>query len=233
MMEFNLADFQYNINDAITDYELLKTNTKFIEPRDINGYFIELRKKLIKHRDYIFDTFNLDYVNSLDYKFDLHFGLGLYEILQNDKNFSNRVATNNDFWRYLSIRVVPDIVQARWSKNGSEDRFYKQNRRIWLKAMYWYIHLSWQGSHDMTLDVLKNNSTDTVVQLVERAGQGYNIGLYREIIKQYAKNDDRKLFRSVMKLNTAMLINVSPELVDGGITTYVRNLFNKANPNFF
>ena len=38
---------------------------------------------------------------------------------------------NDDLWRYVSIKIIPDIVHSRWGFN--EDHFFKTSRRIWLK----------------------------------------------------------------------------------------------------
>ena len=108
--------------------------------------------------------------------------------------------------------------------------FYQTSRRIWLKTIWWYIHLSWQNSIDETYKILIGNTTDTILQLVERPGLGYNVELFREIMKQYANYSDssRNLFRTVLKLNTAKILTTSPELVDGGIEKYVDSLFKMA-----
>ena len=65
------------------------------------------------------------------------------------------------------------------------------------------------------------------MQLVERPGIGYNVEMYRELMKQYNSYSDssRQLFRRVLKLNTARLLTTSPELVEGGIPQYVEDLF--------
>ena len=44
---------------------------------------------------------------------------------------------------------------------------------------------------------------------------------------QYSTFEDksRDLFRRVLKLNTARLLTISPELVEGGLQGYVSDLF--------
>ena len=51
------------------------------------------------------------------YTFDLLFAIKLYEILGTNNTFCNRVASDDDIWRFLSIRVIPDIVHSRWGMN--------------------------------------------------------------------------------------------------------------------
>lgn len=168
------------------------------------------------------------YPKKSDYYHDLLFGLELYEILINDFNFTQRDASNDEIWIYLSIKVIPDIVYTRWGI--TEARYYKQSRRIWLKTIWWYIHLSWDENKEKTFNLLKNNTTDEIVQLVERIGpKGYRIELTREIMKQLNSKTNgfnRVLFRKIMKLNTARLKVVEPSLTIGGVKQYVKELID-------
>lgn len=166
-----------------------------------------------------------------EYKVDLYFGLAFYELLNEKYEWNTRLASTDGIWRYLSIKVIPDIVEKRWGLNPSH--FWKESRRIWLKALWWYIHLSWQGSTEATLKVIEKNTTDEIVQLIERSGSnGYRVKLYRQIMKQYGnlnsfeKTRKSGLFRKVMKLNTAQTKVIEPELVAGGIEVYVKELFD-------
>lgn len=213
---------------SIKDYRELEINVDSVTPIKVKDEFLPLRNKLLEARDRIFEENGYDYKNKLDYKYDLLFGIELYSILNEKIGFTNRVATNDDVWRYLSICVVPDIVHARWGLN--EDRYYKTPRRIWLKTIWWYIHLSWQNNKKDTYNILKNNTTDTIVQLVERPNLGYYVSMFRELMRQYKDIDDssRSIFRRAMKLNTARLLTTSPELVEGGIKQYVKDLFKDA-----
>lgn len=221
----NWENLNYDIGKADQDFELLSVESKGIVPINPSEEFLGLREKLIEARDEVYDRFELDNVNKLRYTFDLNFGLKVYEILNEKIGFNNRVASNDEVWRYLAIKVVPDIVHSRWEFN--ETYFYKAPRRIWLKTIWWYIHLSWSGSTENTYITLENNSTDTIMQLIDRSGIGYNVELYREIMKQYYEhsNKDRMLFRRLLILNVARLLTMSPDLVEGGIEGYVKDLY--------
>lgn len=224
-MVINWENINYDLNNAKRDFDKIQVLSKEIAPIDVPNEFKELRQKLLKARDDIFKEYQLDGVEKLDYKFDLLFGIRLFEILNENIKFYNRDAMNDDLWRYLSIKVIPDIVHSRWGFN--EDHYFKTSRRIWLKTIWWYINLSWTGNIERTYRLLENNTTDTILQLVERPGIGYNVEMYRELMKQYNSYSDssRQLFRRVLKLNTARLLTTSPELVDGGIPQYVEDLF--------
>jgi hypothetical protein len=164
------------------------------------------------------------------YFIDMKFGLELVDILYRSEHFNIRTASNNDFWRYLSIKVIPDVVFDRWGM--TEARFWKEPRRIWLKALWWYIYLSWQGNSADTEAVLRDNTTDEIVQLVERAGsQGYRPEVSREMMRCYGNLDNKLksrntlLFRRLMKLNTARTETLEPGLFPEGEKAYVQELF--------
>ena len=222
------GNINYNSQQAKEEFEIMEISTRSFTPINLDEEFQDLRNELIKARDYVFEEYDLEHVNKLDYKFDLLYGLEIYKILNENIGFNNRVATSDDIWRYLSVKVIPDIVHSRWG--WSQDRYFSTPRRIWLKSIWWYIHLSWRGNTEGTYEILERNTTDTLLNLVERPGLGYYIEVYRELMKQYNEYDDssRELFRAVLKLNTAKLITTSPELVEGGIKEYVHSLFISA-----
>lgn len=182
------------------------------------------------------------------YYTDLFFAKDIYQIFEK-RGFDVRKSSNDYIWYYLSVKVFPDIVHARYpgstyinskgereKRNINEDRFWRKRKRIYLKVLWWYIYLSLQfdeSGHadlDATVEMLKNNSSDEIVQLVERSGSaGYRVSMYRALMKYYSENRDKYSnsdFRKVMVLNTARSRIVEPALVDGGDAAYVRELFN-------
>lgn len=214
----------YTLNESEKDFERLDSNTMVnihLEPE-----FQDLRLKLLSARDDIYDKYGFDtgIGDKEKYIHDLELGLALYENLK-DK-IELRDLSRDDVWRYLSIQVVPDIIHPRWGLHA--DRYYRMSRRIYLKQLWWYIHLSWDTDLQTTRDLLKDNSTDTILNLVERPGLGYNVDLYRELMKQYPDYNDtsRLILRRVLVLNTARRKIISPELSDGGIPEYIRSLFD-------
>lgn len=219
-------EITYSLEKARQDFDNL-TIDKLKEVKVASKY-MDLRNSLISARDKVFDENSFDTSEKLGYDFDLTFGLEIYDILISQYGFKIRNAANDELWRFLQLEVIPDIVFSRWELNP--ERFYKTNRRIWLKTLWWYIHLSWNIDKENTYELLKNNTTDTIMQLVERPGLGYNIELYREIMKRYgqlddATNESRMLFRRVLIMNTARYTVISPELFEGGIQAYVNRIF--------
>lgn len=170
-------------------------------------------------------------INSKNYSYqvDYLFGLKFYQLVNERYNMSIRAASTDGVWRFLSTCVVPDLVEMRYGLDHP-DRFWKKPKRIWLRVIWWYIHLSWQGDEQSTREILKDNSTDEILQLVDRCGHdGYRVDLYREIMKQYARMDAStrrkdQIFRRMMVLNTAKVQVIEPELVDGGEPQYVDDL---------
>lgn len=163
------------------------------------------------------------------YQLDLRFGIKLYTTLNQKYGMNVRFAATEGIWRYLSICVVPDLIEKRYGKDHP-DRFWKKPKRLWLRVLWWYIYLSWQGTEEATVDVLKDNSTDEILQLVDRCGRGgYRVELYREMMwknSQLDPSERRKnqLFRKMMVLNTARVQVMEPELALGGNKGYVESL---------
>lgn len=177
-----------------------------------------------------------------DYYLDYRFGILLYDYLNKQQGFSLRVASNDGFWRFLSVVVVPDIVSQRWGKDN-DSHFWSQPSRNWFRSLWWYVHLAWQGDMESTNELLSTSffSTDTILNFEERTGRkGTYVEVYRQIIKCYGmvperiikeqsrgKNSD-DLFRVVMKLNTAKLLVMDPALCIGGEEEYAKLLFRDA-----
>ena len=175
------------------------------------------------------------------YLYDTQMAIRLYKYFEKQDWFSLRVASDEGFWRYLSLIVVPDIVGQRWGITN-EGHFWKQPTRIWLRELWWYIYLSWQGSIEDTdrLICKARFSTDTIQNLVERVGKkGTYCETYRyimyyfgkvpeKVLEGFSKKSKKKkydLFRTVMILHTAKSMVIEPDLYPGGPKGYARSLF--------
>ena len=196
-----------------------------------------LNDEEMKFREYLDEQYNqakVKYENDL-YKMDLEFGLALYSFLDKNEDFTMRTASNDGYWRYLSLVVVPHLVSDRWGKDN-DAHFWSRTTRIWVRVMWWYVYLSWQGSVEKTRELLEGPAftTDEILNLVERCGRkGAYVDVYREIMKQYGTvcDEERKkhaegrktLFRKVMILNTARYIVIDPFLM--GVEDYVKSLY--------
>ena len=173
------------------------------------------------------------------YLLDLRMGIKLYELLNPKDGFSNIQANDDDVWRYISVKVMPDITYLRYpdpekevsEKGGriNHKRFYSHTRRIWLKTLWWYVHLGWQGSSQKTFQVLKNNGTNIISHFIERPGKGYRLELFRNMMYVYStlpvQKDD--IFRAAAKMNLARCVLVEPALTIGGERAYSAELFRE------
>jgi hypothetical protein len=214
----------YTKAQAKFKFQQIESEPENCAPRQVKAPFDQLREIITTEKK----TFLKDEMKKINsYAFDLHIGLLLYRVLKEDYGFTERLAAQDEIWRYLSLEVFPDLVYERFGMN--DQRFYKGTRRIWLKSIWWYIHLSWQGTEEDTFNTLKDNSSDELLQLLDRSGTGgYRLELTRELMRQYKKFRDSKvpqLFRRVLKLNTARLNMIEPCLVEGGIESYVTELY--------
>lgn len=177
--------------------------------------------------------------NKGGYEIDLRVGLALYELLLKDEFKLNPIyANDDDIWRYLSVRVFLDITYLREPSNDrfgvyfSHDRVYKHTKRIWIKQLWWWIHLGWQGDVESTYEVLKNYGSGCISQVLERAGKGYRVEVTRKLLKKMAERcpqskvlqDD---FRAFMMLYYAKMFVVEPTLVDGGIDSFLDKILDE------
>lgn len=198
--------------------------------QDIESLYEKAKKKTI------------EYSNRKEYFLDITFGVELYTYLHNQPWFNLRTASDNGFWRYLSIVILPNLVAERWGRDN-EDHFWRKPTRIWLRTIWWYIHLSWKNDSNETFKMLSSEmfDTDVILNLVERSGRkGTNIAVYRSIVEHYGNQSlqnirnykhgkGKTLFRAVMCLNTTRSIVVEPELYSGGVDGYVKGLFKALN----
>ena len=172
-----------------------------------------------------------------DYQCDVECGLALYAFLAG-KKFTEVLAERDDFWRYVTLAVIPDLTYVRYPKEEKarirEKRFFGHTRRIWIKTLWWYVHLSWQGSEEATRQVLSAFGSDAISQLIERTGAaGYRVDVAREIMKCYYQERligraSAKLFNKAMARHLIYFDTMEPLFTSGGISGYVERLFEAA-----
>ncbi len=209
----------------------------------LNSDYLKMREDIEK----IYEEVNQDVIDIKSYPFDVKFGIALYHYFDcSHPDFSMRLASNDGFWIYISLQVVPHIVAKRWGKDN-ESHYWSKGVRIWLRSIWWYVYLSWQGNIKETEDLLLSPcfNTDSILNLSERVGRyGTYINVCRCIMKDYStiplsniKQYNEKLegnltlFRLIMKLNTVKSLVIEPDLCDGGVEGYVKSLFRQANIN--
>lgn len=172
-----------------------------------------------------------------DYRLDVVYGIMLKAYFDTKPWFTLRLASSTEFWSGLSIKIVPDLVAKRHGTNL--DYYYKKPTRIWLRAIWWYTFLAWQGNAEDTYAVLTAPifNTDSIVGLTERSGRdGIRLDLYESIMRigslvtseqkakfnEKAKSSDT-VFRAIMRINTSKTLTIEPSLYKGGVDEYVKH----------
>ena len=202
--------------------------------------YMPLREKLVYAYDNLksSDVLNNAASDKKTYQFEYRYALEVYDIL-NKEGMSVRTASDDDVWRFITVNVVPDLIYDRWQdKNNprviNADRYYDGTRRIWLKVLWWYIYLCWQGDREMTDAVISTNNANEISQLVERVGVGgYRVELFRKIMLYYGtkiaektRKQENNLLSRVLHLNIAWSTIIDPDLVSGGVDVYIATLFS-------
>ena len=192
-------------------------------------------------REFLVEKSN-GYISSglVEYDYDLMLALDLYEFLESQQDFTHIFRSSVEFWRYLSVYVIPDIVEKRWGcgpEEKYENHFYKKGVRVYPYTLYWYIYLTWCGSRTKTYEMLKDASDDEILNLVERPSRiGINVDLMRAFNKRFfaiPKNKRKilvngkriSLYRVLLKKNTGKLLIYRPEFYPNGLEGYVDMLF--------
>lgn len=167
------------------------------------------------------------------YDFDLLLAKEIFTLF--DNRFDSVTLASYNFWRYISLCVIPDLIYERWG--AANAHFYKKTVRIYPYTLYWYIKLSWQGDILTTFNLLNKNflTTDTILQCVERPGRmGIDIKYYNILMEKYCNtildkaNKYGDLFRNMLTLNTSRSFNLAIDFVNGGIDGYVQELLDES-----
>lgn len=256
-LSFNDAKSRIEEYDFMNDTEFrdqIRHWARFDVPEDTYAAaYSQIRKSVVEE----FKSSLADNGNRINYNLDLRVGIKLYELLNPINDFSIIQANDDDIWRYISVIVMPDLTFIRYPNLNEEvkvikeyipdlsyaigiktekdsvrikkKRFYSHTRRIWLKTLWWYIHLGWQGNSKTTYEVLKNNGTNIISHFIERPGRGYREQLFRCMLYAYSLLPEQKdsTFRAAAKLNLAKCVSMEPALAEGGEVKYSKMLFDE------
>ena len=109
---------------------------------------VQLDSDYLSIRNYMVEKYHeLKQSGYKDYKLDYRFSLLFYDYFRQKEWMTDRIAADYEFWSYIALIVIPDLVFDRF---GVEDdkHYYAKGLRIWPYTLYWYAHLSWQGNID-------------------------------------------------------------------------------------
>lgn len=207
-------------------------NGKFTET--VDSEYRDIREKIFAEYE--------KYKRRNGYEIDLRVGLAMYELFLNGEYKLNPIyANDDDIWRYLSVKVFLDITYLREPTSDrfgvyfSHDRVYKHTKRIWIKQLWWWIHLAWQGDSESTYEVLKKYGSGRISQVLERAGKGYRVEVTRQLLKKMSQRTSKGKvsqddFRALMMLYYAKMFVVEPTLVEGGIDAFLDKIIDAKMP---
>lgn len=95
---------------------------------EVEGDYLKIRKDIQEFNQKVRSECP-DSIAKKDYYIDAHIGILLYDYLWRVPGFNLRAAANDDFWRYLSIKVIPDVVAERWGYDN-ESHYWSKPARI-------------------------------------------------------------------------------------------------------
>lgn len=237
--ELSIADARRWCEDVESldeaEFNLLRQGWYNLEVSGVPEEYLPLRESICK----LFKSLGGTTIESTKMSpIDIHIGLELYEEL-GQLGFSVTDATNDDVWRFISVKVFPDITYCRYptpekaqrekGQRINQKRFFSGKWRIWLKTLWWYIYLSWQGTSYETKAILEGNGSNTLSHFIETPGRGHRVDCNRMLMKEYARRKPRvtpKMFDAAMKLYGAECRVVEPALTSGGVAGYCRRLFD-------
>ena len=208
-------------------YQDLINNGFSFNDLGINDEYKDLRQQLVK----AWEESKQKVSKIKSYDFDLELSLRIYVIFST--LFDKVSLASYDFWRYISLRIIPDLLYERWG--NSPLHFYKKTVRIYPYTLFWYIKLSWQGSVDSTKVILSKKflTTDTILQVVERPGtKGVDLNYYKNLLVHFCSLPEKSklpygdILRKVLTLNTSRSFNLVIDYYDGGTIGYVSDLFD-------
>ncbi len=211
------------------EYERIREDCDFLSidwSNQLDSDYLIIRKYLVEEYNKLK---NLGYK---DYQLDYRFSLLFYDYFRQKEWMTDRIAANYEFWSYIALIVIPDLVLDRF-ETKDDKHYYAKGLRIWPYTLYWYAHLSWQGDVKSTDKILSSSRccSDTILNLVERPGRnGTYIDLYRSIMYHFVNCnpakavDNIKLFRSIMKLALAKPQVIDPDLCSGGADEYAKEI---------
>lgn len=216
-------------NDAEKLYNSIENGSVIVD----ETYFSQLDNEYKKIRNTILSWLN-EHPVTKNYDFDLFFAIKLYEYFSNKNfpDFNEAIASNYGFWRYICLKVVPDIIIERHGM--IKEYFYAKNVRLYISTLWWYIEMCYQGDPNLTYECLKDKSTDYILQIVERPGRdGMFLEVSRLIVHYMSmlpddvtsrKYNGQTLLRRIVIQNTAKNSNYNM-VIEDKVKEYVVDLF--------
>jgi hypothetical protein len=205
----------------------------FLDDNSID-FFSELREVILNV------AINFGYPNLSISRFDgneidVSIGISIYDTLRsNNYVIDFQMLSNRDFWTKLNLFLIPDVIYWRFSQNNKivhSDRFTTHKRRSYT----WFVSISCYLFNDHnSLDewiYLRQLGIDDKVQLIERAGFGYNKTYYLLFIKKVlnCKINNKDVIRSLTRVSTFFQSRFSYCFTQDSISAFLDFLLKELN----
>lgn len=191
---------------------------------DLNDAYSKIRSDIMEMFDETLEKYKFGY------EFDAELGLRLFTYFT-DNGMTEADAANDDIWRFIQMKVVPDIICRRWpfkDNKFNDKRFWSAPGRLYLKVIWWYLNIIWAGSEDETREYM---SSLDISQITDRSGKrGTRIAVYKEILHVFSSIDPSKrtgLIDRVLMLNDSYCSVMEPELMDCTLHEYAVGLYRE------
>ncbi|MXI85938.1 DUF6339 family protein [Sphaerochaeta halotolerans] len=213
------------IGDIVNIEEIISIRNNCID--ELEKYNIR-----IENEPNLLTTSTLDYV----------FAKSLFKNM--GKYLTPSLASDNDMWTYLNLRVFPDIVVYRWRRKKNNEysinpeRFFKITRN-YCGTLWWRAYFFFDKSNEIdNWWLLKELSEDNLVAITERTRlRGYpnlpiQLGKKKVEINSLNETNEFKedLFRKMMVIFLARISCINLHLLESSNQSMqiIENAYNAA-----
>ena len=105
-------------------------NTRVVNEDKLDGNHLKIRKFFLEKYYHYKGLFSEKYL------LDVNLALDFYEFLNSQKDFNRIYESNYDFWKYIAVCVIPDIVEDRHGLDSIK-YFYEKSVAIYPFVLYW------------------------------------------------------------------------------------------------
>ena len=131
----------------INRQEAIEIFTLFEQANGIpDNYFQNLDSTALHFRKSLLGFWDEAKKEQGEYQKDLSFALNIYEYFIHE--VEQVLLEDSEFWFYICCVVVPDIVYER--RGLVKEYFFFKPGRIYLQALWQYVHMTYQGNPERT-----------------------------------------------------------------------------------
>jgi hypothetical protein len=220
-------------DSASFERELSGILPNFVPEQTDRDKLMNFRTGLVSTSRILLDNVAKSKHSTLWKNFDGPLALHLHNTLRNSDWFSNSWGSEMNWWYFVSVILMPDVIAHRidLSSNSKtetgDNNFYVGYRKNYFFRLWWVAEISHRPEEeDQRRLVCEAWKADKVVQVIERPGFGEYAGYHMEFLNalmlkvRAGHGDEEKHFRRIMKMHSALLPFHEPVLWQGGIEKY-------------